>query len=152
LWEKEKAIIVKLKSKSVLKLTNKEYQILYQLNLGDEGSMQSILEALRNKKPTVKDGHVIMAIIEDKIVGWCLFWKSKWKRKYYTAYFFVSESYRRKGIGTKLSKHLKTLQKKKCLPPISLYPFDKIGDSFFKKNKAKKSGSSLYSLYFPAAA
>lgn len=142
---------IKLKSKTVLKLTNKEYQILYHLNLGDEGSMQWTLEALRNKRPNVKDGYVIMAIIKDKIVGWCLFWKSKWQRKYYTAYFFVSESYRRSGIGTKLSKHLKTLQKKKCLPPIYLYPFDEIGDSFFKKNKAKKSVSNLYKLYFPAA-
>lgn len=96
--------MIKLVTVSVADLTPVEYKMCSDLTLRGEGTMQGALARARARHDRFT--YAIMAWENGDFVGWCLFFKRipVIEPEVYSAHFYVRQSHRRRGIGTKLIK------------------------------------------------
>lgn len=115
-------------------------RILYGLTLKGTSNMRYELKNTRNEY-FAKQYIILLAKINDKIVGWALMYPSFIYAKrepskifYYNVY--VSKSWRRVGVGKKLFIKAQSINKKKTLRRLRVSPHDDISASFFTDVKA----------------
>jgi GNAT superfamily N-acetyltransferase len=118
---------VRTVAKHITELNATERGVLRRLNFGWEGSMRDRLEIC------LMDGTgwaVIHYSNTGSIDGWALLYEDDYVNSGgQVAYFYVSGSNRRRGIGSALMRHVRTIE-----PEPIVYPHDETSLAFFKSH------------------
>lgn len=119
---------VRTVAKHVTELTGAERGVLKRLNFGLMGSMRDRFEYCLE----IDSGWTVIHYSNTgSIDGWALLYDDDYNNSGgQVAYFYVSGSNRRKGIGTALMRHVRTIE-----PEPIVYPHDKRSLAFFKGQK-----------------
>lgn len=118
---------VRTVAKHVTELSRKEIGTLRRLNFGDAGSMRYRFE---NCLHSHEGWAVIHYSKKGSIDGWSLVFDDDYVLSGgKVAYFYVSGSNRRKGIGTALMRHVRIIE-----PEPIVYPHDRTSFEFFRQH------------------
>lgn len=89
-------------TRQLVQLTDPEWEQVKGCNMGNRGSMRSVIQRLRDEGR--KDARVVMVWKRSELLGCTLIFKRKADRED-IIYSYVRPEYRRQGIGTKMVKH-----------------------------------------------
>lgn len=134
---------IKISTTTLQKIKNDKelLRTLNSLTLRGLSSMRAELKcALEYHQHELEKYHIVLAKINNKVVGWCLIIPS-WiqpKQMKYKSFFYIAIKYRRNGIGSLLFAKAEKLTKKLTIKPMRCYAWNKISLNFFKSNKAKR--------------
>jgi GNAT superfamily N-acetyltransferase len=118
---------VRTVAKHVTELNGVERGVLRRLNFGWEGSMRDRFEYCLSEG---EGWAVIHYSKTGSIDGWSLIYEDDYLNSgCQVAYFYVSGSNRRKGIGTALMRHVRSIE-----PEPIVYPHDDTSLGFFKSH------------------
>jgi hypothetical protein len=136
------------RTKRVTNLTPEEYKACYSLNLRNGGLMRGALVSCRENwsesgfpwadKPT----YAAMNFNRDgTLAGWVLIFPDEYDNL--AAYFYVRRNQRRKGVGSKLAKHVS-----KKFGQVRVYPHDKRSNGFFNHVHKQKLNVDIQDDYY----